>query len=126
MRSSLLAVVVLLSACAGPKPCTRTLCVAKLDGMLELAGWNGSVYAATDTPKPPVVSNTMVTIVSGSAEFVNGKTRIAAAEGTSFQFTVSTRAISSIEVSSGAVIVSLSTGAPITLAPGEPYSLPKP
>lgn len=126
MRFGLLAGLLLLAACAGPKPCTRTLCVTRLDGTLELAGWNGRVTAASDTPKPPVVSDTVVTMVSGTAEFRNGKTRIAAAEGAAFRFLVSTRAVSSIEVSAGAVSVVPSTGAPAVLALGAPYFLPKP
>ncbi len=125
MRRVLLAGLVLLAACAGPKPCTRTLCVTKLDGTLELTGWNASVRATAESPKPPVVSDTKVTIVYGSAEFVNGKTRVAAAEGAAFKFSVSTRAIASIEVSSGSVTVTLSTGTPVRLAPGAPYLLPK-
>lgn len=126
MPRILLAGLVLLAACAGPKPCTRTLCVTKLDGTMEFAGWSGRVRATAESPKPPVVSDTTVTMVSGTAEFVNGKTRVSAAEGSSFKFSVSTRAVSSIEVSSGSVTVTLSTGAPVALAPGAPYDLPKP
>lgn len=126
MRRVLLAGLVLLSACAGPKPCTRTLCVARLDGAMELAGWSGSVRATTESPKPPVMSDTIVTMVYGTAEFVNGKTRIAATEGAVFNFSVSTRAVASIEVSSGAVFVTFSTGTPVSLAPGAPFFLPKP
>jgi hypothetical protein len=122
----LLAGLALLAACAGPKPCTRTLCVTKLDGTMELSAWSGSVRASADTPKPPVVSDTKVTMVYGTAEFVNGKTRVTATEGSVFTFTVSTRAIPSIEVSSGSVTVMLSTGAATALTPGQPYFLPKP
>ncbi|MDD5303549.1 MAG: hypothetical protein PHS14_10625, partial [Elusimicrobia bacterium] len=98
MRRILLAGLVLLAACAGPKPCTRTLCVTKLDGTMELAGWNGSVRATAESPKPPVMSDTEVTMIYGTAEFINGKTRVTAAEGAAFKFSVSTRAVSSIEV----------------------------
>ncbi len=125
MRRLLLAGLVLLAACAGPKPCTRTLCVTKLDGTLELTGWNASVRATADSPKPPVVSDTAVTIVEGTAEFINGKTRVSATAGSSFKFSVSTRAVASIEVSSGSVTVTLSTGAPLALSVGTPYSLPQ-
>jgi len=126
-----LAAILLLAACAGPKPCTRTLCVAKLDGTMELEAWSGSVRASAETPKPPVVSATKVTMVYGTAEFVNGKTRVTAAEGSVFTFNVSTRAIPSIEVSSGSVTVLLSAGepnagAPSEVPPGAPYLLPKP
>lgn len=126
MRSSLLAGLMLLAACAGPKPCTRTLCVTRLDGTMDLAGWGGSVRETSESPKPPVASDTTVTMVSGTAEFRNGKTSVAAVEGASFKFTVSTRAVSSIQVSSGSVFVTLSTGAPLTLVPGAPYFLPDP
>ena len=126
MRLRLLAALALLSACAGPKPCTRTLCVTRLDGTMEIAGWSGSVRATAESPKPPVMSDSTVTMLQGTAEFRNGKTGVAAVEGASFKFTVSTRAVSSIEVSTGSVFVTLSTGAPVTLAPGVPYSLPKP
>ena len=126
MRFPILAAVLLLAACAGPKPCTRTLCVTRLDGTLEMTGWKGSVTATAESPKPPVMSDATVTIVQGTAEFRNGKTGVAAPEGSSFKFTVSTRAVSSIEVVSGSVFVTLSTGAPVTLVPGAPYPLPKP
>jgi hypothetical protein len=122
----LLAAILILAACAGPTPCTRTLCVTKLEGTMELSAWSGSVRASADTPKPPVVSDTKVTMVYGTAEFVNGKTRVTASEGSVFTFAISTRAIPSIEVSSGSVTVMLSTGAPSAVAPGAPYFLPKP
>jgi hypothetical protein len=122
----LAAATLLLAACAGPKPCTRTLCVSKLEGTMELSAWSGSVRASADTPKPPVVSDTKVTMVYGAAEFVNGSTRVTASEGSVFTFSVSTRAIPSIEVSSGSVTVMLSTGAPTAVASGVPYFLPKP
>ena len=125
MRSILLAGLALLSACAGPKPCTLTLCVAKLDGTLELSGWSGTVRETADSPKPPVMSDSTVTMLYGTADFVNGKTRVTAGEGSSFKFFVSTRSAASIEVSSGSVTVALSSGAPISLTPGTPYLLPK-
>jgi hypothetical protein len=126
MKPVLLAGLALLAACAGPKPCTRTLCVTKLDGTMELAGWKKTVRVAPENPKPPVMSDATVTMIQGTAEFVNGKTKVAASEGSSFKFVVSTRAVSTIEVSSGSVVVSLSTGAPVTLVPGAPFALPKP
>jgi hypothetical protein len=126
MRRSLLAGLLLLAACAGPKPCTRSLCVTRLDGTMEVAGWEGSVRATSDSPKPPVMSDATVTMVNGTAEFRHGKTRVTAAEGAAFKFTVSTRAVSAIEVSAGSVSVALSTGTPVTLVPGVPYALPKP
>ncbi len=123
MRKAL-AAVLLLSACAGPKPCTRTLCVARLDGAMEMRGWSGTVRATTDTPKPPVPSDSEVTIINGSADFTNGKTKISAAEGSVFRFVVSTTA-TSIDVSAGLVTVSVSSAAPMALTPGSPFLLPR-
>ncbi len=126
MRRVLIAGLIVLAACAGPQPCTRTLCVTKIDGTMELTGWSGSLRATAQSPKPPIISDSTVTMIYGTAELRNGKTRVTAAEGSSFKFYVSTRAVSSIEVSSGSVMVALSTGAPVTLTPGAPYFLPKP
>jgi len=126
VRFAFLAGLLLLAACAGPKPCTRTLCVTKLDGTMDLAGWSSRVTATADSPKPPVLSDTTVTMVYGSAQFRNGKTVVSASEGSSFKFTVSTRAVAEIEVSTGVVTVALSSGAPVALTPGAPYRLPKP
>lgn len=126
MRRVLPFVLLLLAACAGPKPCTRTLCVAKLDGTMDLAGWNDTVRANSESAQPPVMSGATVTMIEGTAEFRNGKTTVVAEEGSSFKFSVSTRSVSSIEVSSGSVTVQLSTGAPVALLPGAPYNLPKP
>ncbi len=100
--------------------------MTKLDGTMDLAGWSGTVRATADTPQPPVMSDTTVTMVYGSAQLRNGKTIVSASEGSSFKFTVSTRAVAEIEVSSGTVTVALSTGAPVALTPGAPYRLPKP
>lgn len=116
----------LLAACAGPKPCTRTLCVERLDGTMRLEGWNGGVTATASTPQPPVVADTAVTMQFGSAELRNGTTRVTASEGSSFKFFVSTRAIPSLELSSGTVTVSLSSGPAAPLVPGVPFYLPKP
>ena len=125
MRRSL-ALILLLSACAGPKPCTRTLCVTRLDGAMELRGWSGTVRADANSPKPPVPSDSEVALIDGSAEFVNGTTRIFASESAVFRFAVSTAAAASISVSSGSVAVSLSSAAPIALTPGSPFFLPRP
>lgn len=125
MRRALPFLLVLLAACAGPKPCTRSLCVTRLDGTMDLAGWNDTVRASSESTKPPVLSDATVTMVYGTAEFRHGKTKVVAEEGSSFKFTVSTRAVSSIEVSSGTVTVQLSSGAPVALVPGALYALPK-
>ena len=93
---------------------------------MELAGWSANVRVSAASPKPPVVSDTEVTMIDGTAEFLNGKTRVTATEGSSFKFSVSTLTIASILVSTGSVTVTLSTGAPIALRPGAPYFLPQP
>ena len=125
MKAASLTGLLLLAACAGPKPCTRTLCVAKLDGTMRLDGWNSSAIATSTTPQPPVISDSVVTIVAGTAEFRNGKTRVSAGEGSSFKFAFSTRSVASIEVSSGTVVVFPAAGPPAPLGPGATFSLPK-
>jgi hypothetical protein len=125
MRAAFLAALCLAAACAAPKPCTLALCVSKLDGTMDLSGWSGSVRAASDSPKPSVVNETEVRMVYGKAEFMNGKTKVSADEGSVFTFRVSTRAIPSIELSTGSVTIQLSSGAPVALVPGAPYYLPK-
>jgi len=126
LRHALLTAILLLAACAGPKPCTRTLCVSKLEGTMELEGWGGTVTQSSETPKPPVMSDTVVTVLAGSAEFVNGKTKVTAAEGSSFKFSISTRAVSAIEVSSGAVSATNKAGTRMWIEPGATFFLPKP
>ena len=125
MKAAAIAALLLLAACAGPKPCTRTLCVAKLEGTMRLDGWDSSAIATAATPQPPVISDSAVTIIAGTAELRNGKTKVSAAEGTSFKFSVSTRAVASIEVSSGSVTVQPARGAPVAFGPGTTFSLPK-
>jgi len=120
-----LAATLLTAACAAPRPCTRTLCPAKSDGTYELRGWSGTVTVSPDVPKPPVPSDSEVTILSGEAEFTNGQTTVRALAGTTFRFAVSTRAVASIEVSSGSVSVLVSSSAvPTTVLAGAPYQLP--
>ena len=120
-----LAAALLTAACAGPRPCTRTLCPAISAGSYEIRGWSGTVAVSPDVPRPPVPSDSEVAILTGEAEFTNGKTTVRASEGTTFRFTVSTRAVSSIEVSSGSVSVLISSSAvPTTVLPGAPYFLP--
>lgn len=121
---ALLAATLLTAACAGPRPCTQTLCPANLAGTYEVRGWSGTVTVSPDVPKPPVPSDSEISILSGEAEFVNGKTTLRAGAGTSFRYAVSTRAYSEIEVSSGSVIVLLSSAAATTVVPGAPYRLP--
>lgn len=122
---ALLAATIMTAACAAPRPCTRTLCPAKLSGSYEIRGWNGTVTVSPDVPKPPVPSDSEVSILTGEAEFTHGKTTLRAGAGTSFRFSVSTRAVSSLEVSSGSVSVFLSSAAAATtVVPGAPYQLP--
>lgn len=125
MRPALLAAAVLLSACFAPKPCTRALCVARLDGTMEVSAWNGVFRATADGPKPPVMSDAEVRMVYGKADFVNGTTRVTAEEGSVFAFSVSTGAVPSIAVTTGTVSVWLSTVAPTAVPPGAPFLLPK-
>lgn len=120
-----LAAAFLTAACAGPRPCTQTLCPAKLAGSYEVRGWSGTVSVSADVPKPPVPSDSEVAVLTGEAEFTNGKTTLRAGAGTSFRYSVSTRAVSEIAVSSGSVSVFLSSAAAaMTVVPGAPYRLP--
>lgn len=120
-----LAATLLTAACAGPRPCTRSLCPAKLSGSYEIRGWNGTVTVSPEVPMPPVPSDSEVTILTGEAEFTHGKTTLRAGAGTSFRFSVSTRAVSELEVSLGSVSVMVSSAAvPMTVLPGVPYPLP--
>ena len=120
-----LAATLLTAACAGPRPCTRTLCPAESTGSYEIRGWSGAVAVSPGAPKPPVPSDSEISILTGEAEFTNGKTTVRALEGTTFRFAVSTRAVASIEVSTGSVSVFLSSAAAATtVLPGAQYQLP--
>lgn len=126
MRAAFLAALALSAACAGPKPCTRTLCAARLDGTVSAAGWEGAIVSSSASPQPPVVDNAVVTVEGGPAAFVNGRTLVRAQAGSVFVFTVSTASIPAIEVSSGVVTVAPFRGAETIIVPGSPYALPKP
>lgn len=121
----LLAVLAAASSCFAPRPCTRSLCVQRLDGTMEVSGWSGTRKDVSDGPKPPVMSDSSVKMVFGRAEFLNGTTRVAAEEGSAFTFTVSTRALASISVTSGVVTVATSSGPAAAVAPGTSVVLPK-
>jgi len=124
-RAALLAAAFLTTACAGPRPCTQTLCPSRLTGSYEVKGWSGTVTVSPNVPKPPVASDSQISILDGQADFTNGAATVSAAGGTSFKFSVSSRAAASIEVSSGSVEVRLSSSsAPTIVAPGTPYLLP--
>ena len=79
--------------------------------------------ATADSPKPSVVSDATVTMLGGSAVFVNKKTVVRAAEGSVFAFYVSTRAVASIVVSSGSVTAAAPGGAETALIPAVPFLL---
>jgi len=125
-RAALLAAAFLTAACAGPRPCTQTLCPSRLSGSYEVKGWSGTVSVSPEVPKPPVASDSQVSVLDGQADFTNGATTLSASAGTSFKFSVSSRAAASIEVSTGSVEVRLSSSssAPTTVTPGTPYFLP--
>lgn len=114
------------AACFAPLPCTQALCPSKVEGTYRLTGWNRSIDAGPDTPQPPVVSDTGVSIVSGRVEFVNREAVIAASEGTAFDFTVSTGSVRvpTLVVTSGSLTVSVSSGPLTTVTPGAPFPLP--
>lgn len=123
-RASLLAAV-LLSGCAGPRPCTRTLCPARLAGSYEVRGWSGTLTISPDAPQPPVPSDSEVSVLTGEAEFTHGQATLKASAGAAFRFMVSTGAVASLEVSSGSVTVLISSAAaPAAVLPGAPYFLP--
>lgn len=123
-RASLLAAV-LLTGCAGPRPCTRTLCPARLAGSYEVRGWSGTLTITPDVPQPPVPSDSEVSILTGEAEFTHGKATMKTSAGTTFRFMVSTSAAASLEVSSGCVSVLVSSAsAPAPILPGALYLLP--
>ena len=125
MRRALTAAVLLLSACAGPKPCTRTLCVSRLDGTMETRAWSGAARVTPTDPKPPVPSDSDVTMVFGSADFTNGRAKVTAEEGAAFRFSYSTTTVPSIAVTAGNVFVVLSSGAPSRPIPaGTTFELP--
>lgn len=125
MRPQAFLAALLLAGCAGPRPCTQTLCLSKLEGSYEVRGWSGAVTVTPEAPRPPVASDSDVSILSGEAEFINGRASMKAAAGTTFRFSVSTRTAAFIEVSSGTVAVIVSSAvAPTNVRPGGPYSLP--
>ena len=119
--------LLLLAGCAAPRPCTKALCVERLDGTMETKSWSGTVVATSATPVPPVPSDAEVTMRYGSAEFRRAQSRVRAEEGSAFRFTISTRAVASLAVTSGVVTVVPSTGAAaVTVAPGSTFEFPKP
>lgn len=130
MRRLLLAAAVLsAAACASPAPCTQALCPSRVDGSYRVGGWDKTVTVTPGTPALPVVSDSTVDVLDGSVEFVNRKSVVRAAAGSSFRFSVSTgsvkSAVASIAVSSGDVSVALSSGAALSpVAPGTVYPLP--
>ncbi|MBI3288308.1 MAG: hypothetical protein HYZ74_02180 [Elusimicrobia bacterium] len=125
MRRLALLSMLFACACAAPRPCTRTLCVTRLDGTMQMRGWSGTVEATSQSPQPPVPADSEVSMIYGKAEFRNGTTRVSAGEGTVFRFAVSTAAVASIEVPAGSVEVAASSAAAATVAAGSSLALPK-
>lgn len=121
--------VLCASACFAPRPCTQALCPSRVDGAYQISGWNSSVTAGGDQPAPPIVSDSQVTVTKGTVEFVNGKSVVKASEGASFRFEIApkpSKPIPSIQVSSGTVSVSLSSGPAQDLTAGSTFFLPLP
>jgi hypothetical protein len=118
--------LLLTAACAAPRPCERTLCAAKVEGTVEIRGWGGSARLTPSSPKPPVPSDAEVAVIYGRAEFSRGEARVVAEEGASFRFAAPPKASATLFVSSGAVSVSVASGAPTALPPGTAYALPDP
>ncbi|MDE2292956.1 MAG: hypothetical protein KGL53_12815 [Elusimicrobia bacterium] len=121
--------VLLLAACAAPRPCTRALCpLPAPEASYRVDGWSGSVTVAPGDPPVPIVSDARVEVLSGNAEFANGASRVSAPAGSAFRFEVSTGTLTPIiEVSSGSVEVRLSSAAAAETVPaGASYSLPVP
>jgi hypothetical protein len=124
MRRILLAALAALAACSAPRPCTRALCLTRLEGELEMKGMSGAVRVTPDVPKPPVVSDTEVTVLSGTAEFVNKKNLVSAPAGAAFRFTASTAPYTTLSVTAGSVEVRLSSAAtPVSVPAGSSFLL---
>lgn len=124
MRRLLLAALAALAACSAPRPCTRALCLTRLDGELEMKGMSGTVRVAPDVPKPPVVSDSEVTVLSGTAEFVNKKSFISAPAGSAFRFTTSTAPYATLVVTAGSLEVRASSAAvPVSVPAGSSFLL---
>ena len=119
-----------LAACAGPRPCTQALCPLSATGPYRVDGWNGSVTVSPGDPMVPVVSDARVEVLSGSAQFANGKAVVSAPAGSAFRFEIAAPPAPPtpvITVSSGAVSVRLSSAAAAEAVPaGSAYFLPVP
>lgn len=128
MRRLLLAAAVLSSAaCFAPRPCTRALCPAGVDGAYRVSGWNSSVSVDRGAPAVPIVSDSEVQVTDGSVAFVNGTAVVRASAGAAFHFELAappSEPYPVIKVSSGSVTVSLSSGSVQTVAPGAAVFLP--
>ena len=123
MRRLLLAALVLSAgACAAPAPCTQALCPTRYDSY-RITGWNRTMTIAAGAPVMPIVSDTSVDVLGGPAQFVNGVSTLTAAAGTTFSFSVSTRAVPSITVTAGAMTVAVATGPAVNVPLGAPYLL---
>lgn len=103
-----------LGACA-PKPCTKALCPVSSDGY-SLRGVK-TVDAPAGSPLPAVPPDAVVTVSAGRTEFKISKSRVLADAGSSFRFFLSS-GTPALDVASGPVSVSLSSGAPAAAASG--------
>lgn len=103
-----------LCACA-PKPCTKALCPVSSDGYSVRGAKDYDVPAGT--PLPAVPPDAVVTVGSGRSEFSVSKSRVVADAGASFRFFLSS-GTPALDVASGPVSVSLSSGAPASVPAG--------
>lgn len=119
------ALSLLPAACFAPLPCTQALCPSKVEGTYRVSGWARAVESGPETPQVPIVSDSEVQVLSGRVEFVNDRSVIAAKEGTAFRFTVSTGSVRApiVEVSNGALSVSVDSAPATVVLPGAPYPL---
>lgn len=115
-RLLLLAAAALLAACRGPRPCAKALCPVSSTGLYEVWGVT-SVSAPADAPLPAVPPDASVGVRSGRAEFRVADARVVAEQGATFRFFLSS-GMPALDVSSGPVSVSLSSGAPLSAASG--------
>jgi hypothetical protein len=119
---------VLASACFAPRPCTQALCPTSIDGVYRVDGWGHSVTVDKTVPPLPIVSDSEVSVLAGSAEFSNDRSVLHAAAGSSFRFEVSTASTRTawVTVSTGAVTVTTSSSPARGLTPGVPFAFPAP
>ncbi len=104
-----------LAACA-PRPCTKALCPVSSEGLFQIRGVT-SVAVPAGSPLPAVPPDAVVDVLSGRAEFRVLKSRVVAESSSSFRFFLSSGQ-PALDVTSGQVSVSLSSGALASAATG--------